>query len=148
MRLTRRPERGSVLMLMPAGVLIVLTLAAIAVDLSLVFLRQRQASASAADIANDLATAALDVDELRASGTYRIDAARARELGGRLAEDGTIGDHLVEVDVEVLGDHEVRVTIVLEVDYIFAKAIPGADDGTEVRATAVARAVDDSEAGG
>ena len=40
----RRLDRGSVLMLMPAGVLVVLLLGAIAFDLSLVFLRQRQAS--------------------------------------------------------------------------------------------------------
>jgi hypothetical protein len=146
MRLTRHGDGGSVLMLMPAGVLLVLALAAIAVDLSLVFLRQRQASASAADLANDLATAALDVDELRATGTYRLDPVRARELGTRLAEDGTIGEHLVDVVIEVVDDTEVRVTVTLEVGYIFAKAIPGAEEGTEVHASAVARAVDDSEA--
>ena len=49
-------------MLMPAGVLVVLLLGAIAFDLSVVFLRQRQASSLAVDVANDLATAALDED--------------------------------------------------------------------------------------
>ena len=57
-------ERASVLMLMPAGVLVVLLLGAIAFDLSLVFLRQRQASSLAVDVANDLATAALDEESV------------------------------------------------------------------------------------
>ena len=64
-------DRGSVLMLMPAGVLVVLLLGAIAFDLSVVFLRQRQASSLAVDVANDLATAALDEEAFRAEGTYR-----------------------------------------------------------------------------
>ena len=42
-------------MLMPAGVLIVLLLGSLAFDLSLVFLRQRQASSLTIDVANDLA---------------------------------------------------------------------------------------------
>lgn len=128
-------------MLLPAGVLVMLTLAAMAIDLSLVFLRQRQASAAAADIANDLATAALDVDELRASGTYRLDPVRADQLGRQLAEAGSTGDDLVDVEVEVLDDSAVRVVLTLAVDYLFAKAIPGAADGTEVHAAATARAV-------
>ncbi|MDQ2649708.1 MAG: hypothetical protein M3Z03_09140, partial [Actinomycetota bacterium] len=62
--------------------------------------------------------------------------------------DGTAGEHLVDVTVEVVGDNEVRVTLILDVDYIFSKAIPGADDGTEVHASAVARAVGDGDAAG
>ena len=133
-----RPERGSVLMLMPAGVLIVLVLAAIAVDLSLVFLRQRQASATAADIANDLATAALDIEHLRATGEFRLDAATARSMGEELAASSDIADELIGVDVFVDGPDHVTVTVELRVDYLYANAIPGAADGTEVRATASA----------
>ena len=43
-------DRGSVLMLVPAAVLIVLVMASIAVDMSLVHLRQRQAHDLAADL--------------------------------------------------------------------------------------------------
>lgn len=143
-RLCPRRDGGSVLMLMPAGVLIVLVLAAIAVDLSLVFLRQRQASATAADIANDLATAALDIDELRASGRYRLDPGHARELGRAMASESDLGEDLLAIEVDVLDDATVRVTIEAAVDYIWARSIPGAAEGTEVRATATATASDGS----
>ena len=54
-----RRSRGSVLMLMPAAVLIVLLLGAIAVDSAIVYLRQRQAENIAFDAANDAAGAGL-----------------------------------------------------------------------------------------
>lgn len=135
-----RADRGSVLMLMPAGVLVVLMLAAIAVDLSLVFLRQRQASATAADIANDLATAALDVDELRRNGTFTLDPDRARRLGEALADASDLREDLLAVQIDVVDDTTVRVTIEAAVEYLFASIVPGAAEGTEVRATATATA--------
>jgi hypothetical protein len=138
----RASDRASVLMLMPAGVLIVLMLAAIAVDLSLVFLRQRQASALAADIANDLATAALDVEGLRQGGTFELDPTRARRLGEELAESSDLADELVGVDVTVIDATTVTVTIRAAVDYLYTSIIPGASDSTEVQATATATASD------
>lgn len=136
---TRR-QRGSVLMLMPAGVLIVLLLGAISFDLSLVFLRQRQASSVAVDLANDLASAALDEATLRSTGQFELDPRRAEELAATFVDDSDVTHELTTLDVEVIGADRVRVTITLWVDYVFAKAIPGAADGTSVtaRATAVA----------
>lgn len=133
-------ERGSVLMLMPAGVLIVLLLGAISFDLSLVFLRQRQASGVAVDLANDLASAALDETAFRASGLFELDPERAEDLAASLIENTDVAADITALEVEVIGADRVRVTITLWVDYVFAKAIPGADDGTTVtaRATAVA----------
>ena len=70
MRLTpMEPERGSALMLMPAGLLIVLVLASIAVDMSLVHLRKRQAFELAAAAANDAATAGVDQGRVRTTQT-------------------------------------------------------------------------------
>ena len=138
----RRPtERGSVLMLMPAGVLVTLLLGAIAFDLSVVFLRQRQASALAVDVANDLATAALDEAAFRADGTYRIDPARAAELGDVFVGASDLSDEVVAVEVAVRGLDAVEVRLVLDVEYVFAKAIPGGADGTTVEASATAVAV-------
>jgi len=54
---------------MPAGMLLMLMLGAIAFDLSLVFLRQRQASSLAVDVANDVATAALDEEPSDVTGS-------------------------------------------------------------------------------
>ncbi len=135
-------QRGSVLMLMPAGVLIVLMLGAIAFDLSLVFLRQRQTSSVAADVANDLATSALDEAAFRSTGIYQLDPDRADELGARLVRSSDIGDEVIEVSVNVLRADTVEVVVVVAVDYVFARAIPGAASGTTVRASAVAVATD------
>lgn len=126
------------LMLMPAGVLVVLLLGAIAFDLSLVFLRQRQASSVAVDVANDLATAALDEAAFRADGRFRLDPDRADELGRALVAASDLGADVREVDVAVVGLDTVEVRVVVDVDYVFAKAIPGASDGTTVTATATA----------
>ena len=125
-------------MLMPAGVLIVLLLGAIAFDLSLVFLRQRQASSVAGDVANDLATQAIDEAEFRATGEFRLDPDRAEEIGRALLAQSDVADDIVDLDVEILGTDTAQVTVVLRVEYLFAGAIPGANDTTDVRATATA----------
>jgi len=133
-------QRGSVLILMPAGVLVVLLLGAIAVDLSLVFLRQRQASAMAVDVANDLVGIALDEDAFRADGRFQLDPERADVLGRALVASSDLAEDLLDVEVTVVGPDAVEVRVVVRVDYVFAKAIPGAADGTSVTATATARA--------
>jgi hypothetical protein len=125
-------------MLMPAGVLVVLLLGAIAFDLSLVFLRQRQASSVAIDVANDVATAALDEASFRSGGTFRLDPDRAEALGVQLVDASDLGPIVEEVEVLVAGADEVTVRIVVQVDYVFARAVPGASDGTSVMAEATA----------
>ncbi len=129
------------MMLMPAGVLIVLLLGAVAFDLSLLFLRQRQAASVAADVANDLATAALDEGAFRATGAFELDADRAASLGRALVDSSDLGERTVDVQITVLEPDAVEVTLVVAVDYVFAKAIPGAADGTTVTARATAQAV-------
>ena len=128
-------------MLMPAGVLIVLLLGAMAFDLSVVFLRQRQASSVAVDLANDLATAALDQAAFRADGVYSLDPERAEELGASLAEASDLADAIVELEVVVTAPDTVEVRLVVDVAYVFARAIPGSAEGTTVTASATAVAV-------
>jgi hypothetical protein len=136
----RRGDRASVLMLVPAGALIVVLLGAIAFDLSLLFLRQRQAASLAADVANDVATLALDVSTFRASGEYVLDPSRAEEVGRSLLDASDLGPHLTSALISVDADDTVTVEVTIDVDYVFARAVPGAADGTTVtgRATAVA----------
>lgn len=131
-------QRGSVLMLVPAGVLVVLLLGAVAFDLSLVFLRQRQASSVAVDLSNDLATLALDEQHLRATGEYRLDAALARHTAGDLLARSDLAEEATGLEVRVIGTDSVSVTVTVAVDYVFARSIPGAAEGTEVHATATA----------
>jgi hypothetical protein len=128
-------------MLMPAGVLVVLLLGAIAFDLSLVFLRQRQAATLAGDVANDLASVAIDVPTFRGTGEYELDPQRADALGRSLLDASDLADHITSVSITVPSPDTVTVTVTVTVDYVFAKAIPGAADGTTVAATATAVAV-------
>ena len=95
-------DRASVLMLVPAAVLIVLVMASITVDMALVQLRQRQAYDLAAGAANDAATAAADQGALRAGG-YRVDADAARRVVERVVAAS-------DVAPEVVGTPAVRVT--------------------------------------
>ena len=127
-------------MLMPAGVLVVLLLGAIAFDMSLLFLRQRQAASVAADVANDVATLAVDEEHFRATGEFRLDPERAIDIGIGLVKASDIADIVRDVQVSVSVDAVVEVRLVAGVDYVFAKAIPGAADGSTVTAAATARA--------
>lgn len=73
----RGDAQGSVLLLIPAGILIVLVLAAITLDSAVVFLAEREASSAAAAAANDLAALAADPQTLRDSGAFTLDPAAA-----------------------------------------------------------------------
>ena len=136
-----RHQRGSVLMLMPAAILIVIVLGAIAVDLSVVLLGERDAASLATAAANDAATAALDETRFRERGEFRLDEARARQIA-RSAITGS-STELADLDVdvrvvEVGGEPAVRVTVRGVVEYIFAKALPGVDTTVDVEASATA----------
>lgn len=135
--MTRERERGSVLLLVPAGVLIVLVLAAIAVDLSIVQLRKRQAVDLAAAAANDAATAGAHADHLRRGG-YVLSEDRTADV---VATVISASEHAgVAVWSHETTPSGVTVTVSLPADYIFARVIPGAPDGTTVTGRASATA--------
>ena len=135
----RRVDRASVLLLVPAALLIVLVMASIAVDMSLVHLRRRQAYDLAAGAANDAVTAAADEGSLRAGG-YRVDPDRAQQVVERIVAASDLApDVAASPTVRVTGD-SVAVEVSLYADYIFAGVIPGTPDGTTVTASASATA--------
>jgi Flp pilus assembly protein TadG len=72
----RRSDRGTTLLLFPSAVLVLLLLAAIAVDLSQVHMARREL-ARAADQAADDAAAMIDHAEAHRTGRTRIDHAAA-----------------------------------------------------------------------
>lgn len=121
----RRRDRGSVLMLMPAAVLIVLLLGSIAVDFSAVFLRQRELYSAASAAANDAATYGVDEALFRAAKGYQLDPANVAKAADAAFE--ARGFHRPEVDWQtgVVGTDEVEITATMDVPYVFAKAIPG-----------------------
>lgn len=133
-------ERGSVLLLFPAAALIVVVLSAIAFDLSLVRLRQRQARTVAIDAANDAVTAALDEASWRETGVEVVDARRAHAVVSDAIMSSDIGDDVENFDVHVDAGG-VLVRLVVHVEYVFAAGLPGAADGIDLEATARATLV-------
>ncbi len=128
-----RSTRGSVLMLMPAAVLIVLLLGAIAVDSAIVYLGQRQAYNVAFDAANDAAGAGFDADTARRTGEIVYDPVRVEVLAAEAIAAADIHDlHLVSTSV---ADDVVSVTVEIEIDHLFLQAF-GRDADQPIRMTA------------
>ena len=132
-------DSGSVLILMPACVLVVVVLAAVAVDMSLVHLRQRQAFDVAASAANDAVTAGADEASLRA-GSYRIDAAAARAVVEDAVATSDLTPHMVRTRVARIDEQTVEVALTVRVEHLFTGVMPGVPTSSEVTATASATA--------
>lgn len=116
-----RTERGSVLMLMPAAVLIMLLLGAIAVDSAIVYLGQRQAYNVAFDAANDAAGAGFDLEVARTEGEIVYDPDRVEALAAQAVAAAAIGDlELVSAQVDGTG---VVVTVRRTVKHLFVQAL-------------------------
>ena len=141
-RRSGRPDGASVLLLVPAGIVIVLLLGAIAVDSAIVYLEQRQAYNVAFDAANDAAGAAVDRDLLRKTGTISYAAGRVETVAAQaIAASGTHA--LTFVDAGIEPDGTVAVTVEVEVRRLFGQAFGGRSSDILVvtaRATAEQRA--------
>lgn len=136
----RDRERGSVLALMPAAVLVFIVLGSLAVDASLAFLGERQASNLAAAVANDAATQGIDVVRYYGTGELVIDPVRVRDVAdAALARSGL--DHLEDLTIEtdVIGD-SVVVRVRARVRSLFSRALPGGLEMRDVAASARATA--------
>ena len=130
-----RRQSGSVLMLFPAAVLVVLILGAIAVDASVAFLAKRELNDASAALANDLAIEALSNDAFYHSPDrvprleLDTDYVRRQSEGGLLADrvrqqlDSHYRDVTATADVR---NGCVVVTISAAGNYIFTGAVPGA----------------------
>ncbi len=141
--MSRHPERGSVLLLFPAALLIVMVLAAIAVDLSAAFLAQREVADAAAAAVNDAAGEGVANRAFYQRNLVQLDPPTVERLAAervrRLLSSDRYRD--VQVDVRVSTDAtgctpSVTAVASAEVPYVFAKAVPGAPDTARVRATA------------
>jgi Flp pilus assembly protein TadG len=135
-----RSERGTVLMLMPAAMLVLLVLASIMVDYAIVAMRARELHSAASAAANDAATAAISRSGLRTGETW-VDADRARRVAeAAFAAQGLELDQPPTVTVSLDG-REVTVTAHATYGYLFATAVPGAPDTFTVDVAATARTV-------
>ena len=145
MRLVARDarQRGSVLLLFPAAVLVVVVLAAIAVDAAIAFLGQREVANAVAAAANDAAGAGVGDQAFYRQGSVDLDpsaaAVVAEEQVRAVLDPGRFHD--VAVDVTVVPRRagcpaRVRVRATATVDALFANALPGGPRQTRVQAVA------------
>lgn len=142
-------ERGSVLMLVPAGVLVLFVLGSLTVDHAIAFLAQRQLTAAAAGAANDAATAAVSEEGFYgggAAGAPRVaidpraaEAVVDRALAARPAPGLSGLSRRVEVSAS---GRQVCVTLTARVGYLFARGVPGAAREAVVTGRAVATAAE------
>jgi Flp pilus assembly protein TadG len=144
---TAHGQRGSALVLVPAAVLVLVILGAIAVDLSIVFLGQRELANAAVAAANDAATAAISKEAFyrgrghRAPGAIEVDDRQARDVAAQvLSVQAPRAVTVTGVEVRSPGS-QVCVAVEGRVDHLFARAIPGVPRSTTVRGRASASAV-------
>ena len=116
-------------MLMPAAVVIVLLLGAIAVDSAIVYLEQRQAYNVAFDAANDAAGAGFDRDIARTTGEIVYDPGRLHALATAAIEASEVDD-LRLVSAEPDGAGGVEVTVDIRVKRLFGQAFGGSSSET------------------
>jgi Flp pilus assembly protein TadG len=138
-----RDDRGSVLMLVPAAVLVLLILGAICVDSAVVFFAERDLANRTAAVASDAANATVSDAAFYGSddGALVLDDAKARAYA-RLAfapDRVPAGYESWSGEAETDG-RTVTVVATARVRYVFTKAIPGAPDTATVEARTVATA--------
>lgn len=117
--------RGTVLLLFPAAVLIVLVLGALTVDMSLLEVRGRDLDAAAGSAAND-AVGALDVAALRNGDGIAFDPDAALEIARESVRRGPVPDAVVEaliIDRDRFGRPRIAVTLRASVDFVMAPAL-------------------------
>ncbi len=151
----RGRQRGSVLLLFPAAVLIVIVLAAITVDSSIAFLAQRELANATAAAANDAAGQTVDGDAFYRDDRIELDPAAVEAVAVervRLAVDESRHRGLevratARPPVRSGCPWTVQVSASSQVSYLFAKALPGGPDEASVRATSVAGPEQDATSG-
>ena len=129
-------------MLMPAGVLIVLILGALAVDSAILFLGERELADLSAAAANDAATAAIVEKSFYECGRLELDRERANTVALTVARS-RVSDavNLTNVSIETRNTQQppqVEITATGTVRLIFTPAVPGRPRTRVVEARAVA----------
>jgi hypothetical protein len=132
-----RGERGSVLALVPAGFLVLMTLGALAVDTATAYQAQQQLRDALAAAANDAVAAAVDDRAFYGSGAVVLDpAAVGAEVCRSVLAQKPAALHDLRLAVAV-SRQSVLVTGSADVDAVFGRSLPGV--GTHaVRAHAAA----------
>ncbi len=138
--------RGSVLLLFPAAVLIVIVLAAITVDSAIAFLGQREVANAVVGAANDAAGAGVGNRAFYEGGNVELDPVAVQQLAVDRVTAALDSDRFRDLAVDVTVSPPasagcpptVRVHARARVPTLFAAAIPGGPSYRDVQATAVA----------
>jgi Tfp pilus assembly protein PilX len=138
-----RSDRGSVLLLVPAGILIVVALGAMAVNAAVIFQGERRAANIANSVANDLATLALDSAHFRDAGAYRLSpdlgaAAHSVRAVALANADGSFVDGSLSISVVAVTPEQIQVTVSGSVEPLWNA--PGLGGLVHVEAVAFASA--------
>jgi uncharacterized membrane protein len=135
-----RGERGSAVLLLPAGFVALLVLAAIAVDQSRLFAARRQLLDVAASAANDAVAAAVDESAYRQGRGAILSTDQAEsEVRSSLAAHGLTNRVRPQVAVrQGPAGPEVTVQLESEEPTLFARLAPGGYGSTSIRVTASA----------
>lgn len=137
-------EGGSVLVLVPAAVLILVILGAVSVDAAAVFLGERQLVGAAEAAATDAASS-ISKQSFYSSGQIRLDPATATAVADQsVASQDLSGVTLSEPPIVQVGGRQVCVTLVGTVKRIFGAAIPGIPKTVSVSGRSVATAAGDT----
>ena len=139
--MTHASDRGSVLMLMPAALLIVFVLGSISIEFATVSMRQRALYNAADAAANDAATYAIDRVVLRSTGEVVLDPALVEEaVTLSLRAQGVELAKAPRIELSV-DRKTIQLELVQNVPYVIARALPGSD-GTIVRANVRVTAIE------
>lgn len=134
-------SRGSVLMLMPAAVLILVILGGITFDFAHLYLAKRELTSLAEGAANDAVTYGLDQASVHRGEGYALDPDRVVTAVEASVDTHSPDLHLIgSPRVEIVSPSEVRVTITARIDYVFTRAVPGAPNAETVTVAATADA--------
>ena len=139
-----RSERGTALLLFPAAVMVLMVLAAIAVDLTSIHLARRELYRTASQAADD-AAAMIDHHSLRAGDLRTIDLGAATRLVRSELAAAKLPGAVVDGPRVRLGPRPgtVEVTLTISVEHFFAKAIPGAGESERITVDVVGELLDD-----
>ena len=125
MRVKAASERGSVMMLVPAGFLVLMMLGVLAVDSAATYLAQQQLRDSLTAAANDAVTAGLSNHSFYSSGALTLDAAQAAVVVCLSVSAQADQDlHNVRMWMAVDGA-TIRLEGTATVDAVFGRGIPG-----------------------
>lgn len=127
------------LMLMPAAIIVLFVLGAIAFDFAHLHTATHELQSAAEAAAQDAVTDGIDPAGVHRDGSVVLDPLRVQRSVELVIATQATELHLVAPpEVEIVGPQQVRVTLTARIAYVFAPSLPGVPRDAVVRASATA----------